>query len=101
MVTGRHVSGGLSVAGITLRSPAYDVHVSLVASRDCVWVDTNEEQLHATGECADVPVVGPIVGKGRTPEGNDLFLVRVDVSERCYEAITVGDRWPTALPECD
>lgn len=59
VVIAKHISGGFSVVGFALRSPIYDVHVSMVASPDCVWIDDGEELLHSTGECVDVPVVGP------------------------------------------
>ena len=100
VVAGKNISGGLSIVRVVLRPPDYNVDVSVVANRECVWLDGDEEKLRSTGECADVPVVGPIVGSGRTAEGNDFFMVRVDVSEPCYDTIAVGDLWPTDLPDC-
>ncbi len=100
VVNGKHASSGSSFAGLTLRSPTYEIYVSVIASRDCVWIDGDGEKLRSTGECADVPVIGPIVGGGRTSEGNDIFQVRVEVVGRCYDAVALGDRWPTGLAEC-
>jgi hypothetical protein len=76
------------------------VNVWVIAPADCVWLDGDVESLRNTEECADVVATGPIVGSGRTPEGNGLYLVRVAVTDSCFEAIEVGAAWPPVLAEC-
>ena len=101
VVFGSRLSGGSSFLGFELRSPRPALEIAVIASADCVSRDGDEERLRSTGECADVPVIGPIIGSGITPAGANFYLVLVEVSDACSEVVAVGDRRPTGLPECD
>ena len=100
IVTERRAEGGTSFLGWQFSKPEHSVNVWVLAPADCVWLDGDVESLRSTGECADVPAVGPIVGSGRTSEAENLYLVRVAVTEDCLDAIEVGDFWPPLIPEC-
>jgi len=101
IVSGSRTSGGSSFLGIQIQAPTPVLEVAVIASPDCVSRDGSEERLTSTGECADVPAIGPIVGTGRSRLGDNYYLVLVEVSDDCLEAVAIGDRWPTGLPECE
>jgi hypothetical protein len=94
-------SGGLTVLGLPLRSRTYEAHVGFIAPPACVSRDdAGHEELLSEGECANLPARGEVSGGGTTVGGLNLVIVTVDVSKRCYEALTVGVTWPVANPEC-
>jgi hypothetical protein len=100
VVFGSRESGGFSLLGFQIQSPTTAFEVAVIASPDCVWLDGEREQLRSTGECADVPAIGPIVGSGITSAGANFYFVLVEVSDDCSAAVAIGDRWPTGLPAC-
>ncbi len=100
VVTERRSEGGDSLFGWQFDKPDLAVNVWVLAPADCVGLDGDIETLRNTGECADVVATGPIVGSGRTPEGIGLYLVRVPVTEACFEVIEAGDAWPPERTEC-
>ena len=75
VVTELRSEGGNSLFGWQFDKPEVAVNVWVIA-------------------LAGVVASGPIVGSCQTPEGNGLYLVRVLVSDACYEMIEAGAPWP-------
>lgn len=96
-----HESDGVEFLGITFRAWNYTVDVQMVVPDECIQRDgSNNEVLVDDGDCADLPAQGELVGSGFTESQRRLAFVRMDISQDCYEALTIGDRWPSSLPEC-
>lgn len=100
VVTERRSEGGNSLFGWQFDQPELAVNIWLIAPAECVGLDGDVESMRNTGECADVVASGPITGSGINAEGNGLYLVRVPVSEACFDAIEVGAPWPPLIAEC-
>ncbi len=101
LVVGQHQSGGLSLFGLSLRSPTYTLQVALIPPPGCAVVDTESgETLPSGGACEGVPASGPVAGGGRTSEGDTIVAVAVEVSKACYQAVENGGPWPSTAPEC-
>jgi hypothetical protein len=98
----RQSTPGLTILGIHFHSDTYTVQVAFVAPPECLDVtDSGQETLLSAGECEDLPVQGEVVGNGITPDGASLTIVRIEVTEQCFEAITLGEAWPPpGVEEC-
>lgn len=94
-------TSGLSILGLDLRSPTYEAHIAMTVPPMCVRQESSGvEVLLSDGVCADLPVRGALSGGGTTATGERLVFVRIEVSEPCYAALTLGDAWPPASGEC-
>ena len=94
-------TGGHRMFGITFHAPAYEVYVGMVVPDHCLSRDASgTESLLTDGECAGLPAQGELTGSGTTPSGRSLAVVRIDISPACYDALTVGDTWPSAAQPC-
>ncbi len=101
LVVGQQQSGGLSLFGLSLRSPTYTLQVALIPPPGCVVVAVDGvETLPADGACEGAPASGGVTGGGRTSEGDTIVAVAVEVSKGCYRAVTTGGPWPSTAPEC-
>ena len=101
VVFDRRQSEGTNFLGIQFRSPNYSIDVQLVVPDECLQRDgSGNEVLVEDGECADIPASGELVGSGITESRQRIVFLRMDVSEQCFESLSVGDRWPSSVAEC-
>jgi hypothetical protein len=89
---------GFGVFGWEIIDSEYEAQVMFVPPAGCAPPETGD--LAAEGACANVLVAGRIGGGGTTAEGHRLVAVATAISKACHDALAVGDRWPSALPEC-
>ena len=101
LVYGRHETGGLILLGLEVRPRDRWLSVGFVAPARCIEQDDEGEQVVlASGDCGELPGSGAVEGGGITAEQIEWVIVRVGVSRACFEAVAVGDRWPSDLAEC-
>lgn len=100
-VTGTFESVGFSLFGINFGGSRYEVHVGLVAPPECI--EQNEagaDVVIDSGVCGSLPGSGLVSGGGRTVDGVEWVIVRVDVPRQCFEVVSTGDAWPSDAAEC-
>jgi hypothetical protein len=101
VIYGLQATPGLNIAGLRLRSSKYSVQVAVIAPSTCLSTDdSGREELIAVGDCARLPVHGEVSGGGTTPSGLTLSVVTLEVSQRCFEALTIGEPWPSEASDC-
>lgn len=92
---------GMSLLGLQLRSDRHKAHVMMVVPDECVTEDGDDgEVLVSDGICAGLPVHGELSGGGTTETGARLAIVQIEVSQRCYETLRLGEAWSPAVGEC-
>jgi len=101
LVYSKHETGGFVLFGMQFNPRDRWLSVGFVAPDECMEQDDEgEDVVIASGDCGALPAWGVAGGGGRTAEGVDWVMVRVDVSRTCFEAITAGDAWPSDVSEC-
>jgi len=101
LVYGRHETGGMNVLGVQIRARDRWLSVGFVAPEECLETGDEGAQIVLTsGACGELPGSGVVEGGGITTDRVEWVIVRVNVSRACFEAISVGDRWPSGLVEC-
>ena len=102
IVFARTQSGGLEILGAQFRSRESTFDIGFAVPESCVERDeADDDVLRDDLECAGLPAYGPVVGGGVTREGTRIVLVRLDVSEECYEAVPfAATTWPTDIEAC-
>lgn len=102
IVVGRSQEGGLELFGARLRGRDSSFDVGFAVPEACVERDAaGMEALRDDGDCAGLPAYGAVVGGGVTRDGTRIVLVRIDVSDDCYEAVPFAAvTWPPDVPEC-
>lgn len=75
--------------------------MGLIVPQECVAQDeSGVEELRDGGDCASLPVRGELIGGGTTAAGRRLVFIRIDGSNRCFESLAIGDRWPLDAGAC-
>ena len=93
--------GGLKLLGVRIQRPDYTIDVALTVPAGCIEDDgAGERTLRSDGDCASLPVSGPIGGGGRNSTGETTVILRFAVSEECHEASALGSSWPSTEPAC-
>ena len=101
VVFGQHESGGISLFGLELQGRDRWLSVGFVAPAECIERDAGgAEVVVASGVCAGLPASGEVNGGGVTAQGVSWVTVRVDVSRECFEAVAVGEAWPSEAAGC-
>jgi len=102
VVLDRHGSPGISLLGLQFLRTKYLLAIRVVVPESCVIADeSGPGELATTGVCADLPVVGPLIGSGTSRgDGGEVLVVEVEVSEECWNATPVNSLWPSDLDEC-
>ena len=94
-------SGGRSILGLELRSRTREAHIGIVVPPECVRKnDSATEELVREGKCLNLPAIGELSGGGTTAAGLKVVFVRVEVPERCYDVLSIGDDWPPTQEDC-
>ena len=94
-------SGGFNLFGLQIVPQDREAHVGLIVPPECVRQDTSGgEELLTEGVCAGLPLYGELSGGGTTGDGLRLVFVRVGLSRSCYEALAIGDPWPSSAEAC-
>jgi hypothetical protein len=92
---------GQRFLGIRFSADRHYASIALVVPPACIVEDADgKELLRDDGECADLPVRGELTGSGTTQEQGRLAIVNVEISRSCFEAIAVGEQWPTSIEAC-
>lgn len=102
VVLDRHDSPGISLLGLQLLRTKYLLAIRVAVPESCFIADeSGPGELVSTGSCADLPIVGPVIGEGTSPgDGRRVLIVDVEVSEDCWNATAVNSVWPSDLDEC-
>jgi hypothetical protein len=103
IVFARNQSGGLEIFGARLRGRDSTFDIGFAVPESCVVRDdAGDEALRDDAECAGLPAYGRVVGGGVTRDGKRIVVVRLEVSEDCYEALPfAASAWPTGVEVCD
>jgi hypothetical protein len=100
LVISRRQEGGFKAFGIRFSAPTYRVAVSFTAPPDCFEV-ISRATTWPTGDAACGPtggIAGELSGLGTTALRDTIVAVTFEVTQDCFDATTVGDRWP--IPAC-
>ena len=102
VITGKHQTGGFSIAGLRFGHTTYRISVQFFAGPGChELVDHGEPWPTPYQDCASaVPITGSISGLGNTGTGESIIGVDVEVAEDCYKAVALGENWPPPAPPC-
>ena len=101
LVYSKHETGGFVLFGMEFNPRDRWLSVGFVAPDECMEQnDDGEDIVISSGACGELPASGVAEGGGRTADGVDWVMVRVDVSRKCFDAITAGDAWPSDVSEC-
>lgn len=102
LIASRNAPGGLAPFGIRLIDPTHTVAVVFVSSPDCAGLLTSDDLWPSPHSACSggLGVEGAVGGTGILPTGDSIVRVVVTVDRECYEAVEIGQPWPTDLPEC-
>ncbi|MEP0767593.1 MAG: hypothetical protein HRF45_13790 [Fimbriimonadia bacterium] len=93
-----HPKAGLELLGWEAIKPRWEVHVTFVPPATCqAPTDTGEVTVET---CPSLPATGRMIGAMATSNSPVMWTVAIEITEACYHAVALNDRWPTTYLEC-
>lgn len=102
LIVARHESGGFSVFGIQFTAPDHWLSVGIAPRPACLSSDADgNEVLNGDVGCEEyASLAGPVRGGGINMQGIRWIEMQAKVSGDCFDAVTVGEPWPTSQAAC-
>ena len=101
VVMGLMSAGGQRILGLRLHSRSFEAQVGFAVGREC-FEQYSSGGPESSGQiaCGNLPAHADVSGSGTTATGTDFLIVRIAVSQDCYEALSIGDTWPASAEAC-